>query len=191
MIKFNEYPYKRLYKNITKFGSYKEAEVETAYNTSYIASSAGILDVIKAKNTDGVITYEDSKGREYLFLQEVKNGKYFGKTTCSLSKQLGQAIYYDLYNWKFKYCDKANVVAIIINTEKFFGFVKIKDITDVLDKLEPLYKNTTVKSACHVKEDRLIMDAISTAIDEGLINLNLSDLYDSTELSSFYKKVFN
>lgn len=191
MIKFNEYPYQRLYNNITRFDSYKEAEVETAYNTSYIASSSGLLDVIKARNTDGIIIYRDSKNREFLFLQEVKNGNYFGKTPCSLAKQLGQAIYYYFYNWKFKYGDNANIVAIIINTENFFGYVKIKDIQDILNDLEPLYRNTKIKSACHIREDSAIINYLYSSIASKQIDLNITDLHYRIELSDLYNKAFN
>lgn len=191
MIKFISFPYSLFYTKLTRFGSnYKEAEVETTFNNSYIASSAGILDVIKYQNTDGVICYTDNKGREYIFIQETKNGKYHGTGICSLSNQLGQAIYYYFYNWIFKY-NNNNIAGFIINTENFIGFIKIKDIINLLKELEPLYRNTNVKSASHIKEDKAIVNKIKDAIKYEHINLNIVKLNSEIDLSDCYAKIFN
>jgi len=191
MIEFNnKYPYKKFYRNLTRFGDYKEAEIETAYNNSYIAASGGLLEVIKAKNTDGIISYIDENGNEFLWIQETKNGKYFKSSSdLNLARQLGQAIYYYFYNWKFKYNNR-NIRGIIINTEFYYGYVKISDIQDFLDELEPMYRITTVKSACHIKEDNQIISKIRYAINNN-INLHLSSLKTEDELTDYYKKALN
>lgn len=189
MIKFNKYTYEQLYNDITRFGDYKEAEVEDAYKLSYIISSLGALRPIKAKNTDGIISYISNSGKEYLFIQETKNGKRFKNTSCSLSKQLGQAVYY-MFDIKWNRPSE-NLAGFLLNTENFFGFIKIKDLQPLLDKLEPLYKVTKIKSACHISEDKTIINEIKSAIDNKLIDLHIIDLNSNTVLSNIYNKAFN
>lgn len=186
------YTHKQFIASITRFGNYKEAEIETTYNNSYIATTAGELEVVKRRNSDGIISYIDDEGMVYSWIQETKNGRYtkITKSMLKTSEQYAQGLYYYFYNFEFANI-KSPVIGIIGNTENYYSYIILNENTELLDQLRPLYRDTRVKSACHVKEDKRIINLIQQAINKGTLNIHLKELTSTDDLTKIYNKVIN
>lgn len=162
----------------------KESVIEDVYKMfTYKSSNMNIMTVKKGfygtrEMTDGYMTFEIDGQEVFYGIQEVK--RKVRNNVTQMSKQLLQAL---RYLWLYK--NDPSIKVIILNSEKFYTYVFVKEIKDLIDKLAPLFAKSD-KSASKSWDD---LDLKTTILSYN-ISFHIHDLDKKFELSKNLKDIY-
>lgn len=136
-----------------------ETVIEDIYKMgTYKASNMQVMTIKRGfygsrEQTDGYMTFHLGN-KEFYGIQEVK--RKVCNSVNQYKKQLLQAL---RYLWLYR--NDPSIKVIILNSEKFYVYVLRKDIEDLINILEPLFK-VSEKSACKSWDDKDLRTAIQS-----------------------------
>lgn len=160
-----------------------ETVIEDIYKMgTYKASNMQVMTIKRGfygsrEQTDGYMTF-NLGNKEFYGIQEVK--RKVCNSVNQYKKQLLQAL---RYLWLYR--NDPSIKVIILNSEKFYVYVLRKDIEDLINVLEPLFKASD-KSACKSWDDK----NLRTTIQSYNVNFHttlLNDLRLDKTLEEIYK----
>lgn len=130
---------------------YKESVIESVYNNKTLIASGGNIEIIKYGHSDGLMQFKYLK-KEKAFYGYQETKRNVSCTDVQLKKQLLQVLKY-LYDAPIRIQRKVKVVCL--NSEKFYAYVFIEDLKELITSLQPLFRLSKMSASQTWKDQSL------------------------------------
>lgn len=159
-----------------------EKTIEQVYVSKAPKATDFHVEIAAEGHNDGTVLFYYKGKIAFMGEQEVKRN--VSATRTELSKQLLQLLHYHYQKVVVPpNPPKYNYKVFILNSSKFFAYVYLEDLTEVLNQLVPLFKEIECSASQTWNQPRLqmamksIMDSIPIVVHEITDGFKLNDCY--------------